>query len=142
MTFEKIMEKESALKVIDDIKNKICEVDLDTICEEETRVIGGNETIYKRLIQAIMCGLVYWDEEKNCLVQKLICPLKSGEIERKLLEYKHKITLGQMKAFKADSSIDYAIETLSTITATPKVLIGQLVGQDQQIATACVDFFS
>lgn len=142
MTIEKIMEKESALKEIDNIKNKICEVDLDTICEEETRVIGGNETIYKKLVQAVMCGLVYWDEEKNCLVQKLINPLKSGELTREQLEYKHKITLGQMKTFKGDTSLEYAIESLATITSAPKVLIGQLSGQDQQIATACVDFFS
>lgn len=142
MTIEKIMEKESALKEIDNIKNKICEVDLDAICEEETRVIGGNEIIYKRFVQAVMCGLVYWDEEKNCLVQKLINPLKSGELTREQLEYKHKITLGQMKAFKGDTSFEYGIESLSTITSVPKVLIGQLSGQDQQIATACVDFFS
>lgn len=142
MTIEKIMEKESALKEIDNMKNKICEVDLDAICEEETRVIGGNEIIYKRFVQAVMCGLVYWDEEKNCLVQKLINPLKSGELTREQLEYKHKITLGQMKTFKSDTSLEYGIESLSTITSVPKVLIGQLSGQDQQIATACVDFFS
>ncbi len=142
MAIEKIMEKESALNVIDDIKNKICEVDLDSICEEETKIIGGNELIYKRLVQAVMCGLVYWDEEKNCLVQKLINPLKSGELIREQLEYKRKISLGQMKVFKGDNSIDYAIETLAAITSAPKVLIGQLAGQDQQIATACVDFFS
>lgn len=142
MTIEKIMEKESALKEIDNMKNKICEVDLDAICEEETRVIGGNEIIYKRFVQAVMCGLVYWDEEKNCLVQKLINPLKSGELTREQLEYKHKITLGQMKTFKSDTSLEYGIESLATITSVPKVLIGQLSGQDQQIATACVDFFS
>ena len=39
-------------------------------------------------------------------------------------------------------SLEYAIESLATITSAPKVLIGQLSGQDQQIATACVDFFS
>lgn len=142
MTIEKIMEKESALKEIDNMKNKICEVDLDAICEEETKVIGGNEIIYKRFVQAVMCGLVYWDEEKNCLVQKLINPLKSGELTREQLEYKHKITLGQMKTFKSDTSLEYGIESLATITSVPKVLIGQLSGQDQQIATACVDFFS
>lgn len=142
MAIEKIMEKESALKEIDNMKNKICEVDLDAICEEETRVIGGNEIIYKRFVQAVMCGLVYWDEEKNCLVQKLINPLKSGELTREQLEYKHKITLGQMKTFKSDTSLEYGIESLATITSVPKVLIGQLTGQDQQIATACVDFFS
>lgn len=79
MEIRKIMEREAALKVIDGIKNKIGEADLDSICEETTSVIGGNEAVYNKFVQAVMCGLVYWDDEKNCLVQNLINPVKSGE---------------------------------------------------------------
>lgn len=142
MAIEKIMERESALNVIEEIKNKICEVDLDSICDDETKIVGGNEAVYKKLVQAVMCGLVYWDEEKKCLVQKLIRPIKSGEIERQQLEYKHKVSFGRMRRFKGENPVDYAIETIAAITASPKPVIDQLTGQDQQIATGCADFFS
>ena len=69
MEIKKIMEKEAALACIEEMKNKICGVDLDSICDDKTSIIGGNEVVYNKFIQAVMCGLVYWDEEKNCLVQ-------------------------------------------------------------------------
>ena len=61
---KKIMEKEQALAVLDEIKNNICEVDLDELCGEKTEIVGDNkDEIYKKVVQAVMCGLVYWDEE-------------------------------------------------------------------------------
>ncbi len=137
----KIMERESALKILEDMKNKICDVDLDALCGEETNVKAANETLFNRLVQAVMCGLVFYDEEKSCLVQKLIKPVKSGEMSREALYYRHQLTLGQMKQFKSTNEIGYGIESLATITACPIHLIEQLAGQDQQIATACIDFF-
>lgn len=142
MEIRKIMEKEAALNYINEIKNKIGEVDLDDICEEQTSVIGGNEQIYKKFIQAVMCGLVYWDDEKNCLVQNLITPIKAGELSRDALYYRNHLTLGQMKMFKEAKEMGVAIEAIATVTACPIPLIEGLQGQDQKIASACVDFFS
>ena len=142
MEIKKIMEREAALKVIDEIKNKIGEADLDSICGEATSVVGGNEVIFNKFVQAVMCGLVFWDEEKSCLVQTLINPVKSGELHREALYYRNHLTLGQMKMFKESKEMGVAIEAISTVTACPVTLIEQLQGQDQKIASACVDFFS
>ena len=141
MEIRKIMEKETAIKNLEEIKNKICDVDLDAICGEETSIKDNGDVTVKMLIQAVMCGLVYWDEEKECLCQKLIKPLKSGEIERKELLYKHGLTLGEMKDFRSNSEFEHAIKSLATITACPVHLIEKLGGQDMQIATGCTSFF-
>lgn len=137
----KIMEQESAIRIIEEIKNKICDVDLDSLCGEETSIKGAGEISHKRLVQAVMCGLVYWDEEKQCLCQKLIKPVKSGELTRDALYYRKSLTLGEMKQFRATNEFAYGIESLATITACPQPLIEMIVGQDQQIATGCMDFF-
>lgn len=142
MEIRKIMEKEAALSYIEEFKNKICGEDLDSICEEKTSVIGGNEAVFTKFVQAVMCGLVYFDEEKNCLVQKLIKPVKAGELERDTLYYRNHLTLGKMKAFKESKEMGLAIEAIAEVTACPVVLIEQIEGQDQKIASACVDFFS
>lgn len=139
---KKIMEKESALKVIDEIKNNICEVDLDDLCGEKVEVTEGDSaTIFKRVIQAVMCGLVYWDEDKKCMVQELIHPIKSGETSAESLEYRHKLTLGDAKGFKASNHSELMIESISTACARPTQLIEKLEGQDFNIAIGCMSFF-
>lgn len=141
-TIKKIMEEESALKVIDDIKNKICDVDLDDICGEKVEVSeGAQKTIFKRVKQAVMCGLVYWDEDENCMIQKLIKPIKSGEVEADKLCYKNQITLGDSCDFSADSNAALLIESISHACARPTQLIGKLSGQDFNIAVGCLSFF-
>lgn len=141
-TIKKIMEEESALKVIDDIKNKICDVDLDEICGEKVEVSEGTEkNIFKRVKQAVMCGLVYWDEKEDCMVQKLIKPIKSGDVEADKLCYKNKITLGDSCDFSAESNSALLIESISHACTRPTQLIGKLSGQDFNIAVGCMSFF-
>lgn len=139
----KIMERDSALKVIDDIKNKIGGVDLDAICGEETRVTedGENDTIFKRLVQAVMIGKVYWDDDKQCLVQELLHPVISGEVTLDTLYYKNKLKLKDGKEFKAKNQAGLTIESLATACARPKQVIEQIHGQDINIAIACLGFF-
>lgn len=142
MEIRKKMEKDAALNYINEMKDKICGVDLDSICEEKTDIIGGNEQVFNKFVQAVMCGLVYYDEEKGCLVQNLIKPVKAGQLERDALYYRNHLTLGQMKMFKEQKEMGVAIEAIATVTACPIPLIEQIEGQDQKIASACVDFFS
>lgn len=139
----KIMERESALKVLDEIKNKICDVDLDELCGEETSIKpnGENDEIYKKMIQAAMCGLVRWDDEKNCMVQVLIHPIKSGEVEATELYYKHTITLGVAKGFDAKNQAGLLNESIAHATGRPVQLIEKLYGVDMNIATGCIGFF-
>ena len=137
----KIMEKDSAIKVLEEIKNKICDVDLDELCGEKTQVDIKDNEIAKKLLQAVMCGLVYWDDEKGCMVQRLIHPIKSGETEAKELYYKNNVTLSDANGFKASNQAGLIKESLALITARPIQLIGEIRGQDMTIATGCIRFF-
>jgi len=138
----KIMSKAAAEQVLEDIKNRLCDVDLDAICGDEVSVERGeNEILYKRVIQAIMCGLVYWNEEKGFMVQKLIKPIKSNEITIEELEYKYPIKLGQVKGMNAKNDADVLLQSLAIITGRGKHALEGLTGRDNEIAAGCFNFF-
>lgn len=143
MTIQKIMERESALKIIDEIKNKIGGVDLDELCEDNVEIKEDeeNKVIHKRLVQAVMCGLVSWDETENCLMQELIVPVKSGEVSLDKLYYKNKLRLKHGKGFKAKNQAGLTVESLAVACARPTQVIEQITGQDIQIALGCLSFF-
>lgn len=142
MAVKKIMEEASALKILDEIKNNICDVDLDELCGEKTSIVGEkSDETYKKVVQATMCGLVYWDETEGCMAQKLIHPLKSGETKADVLFYKNNVTLGDAGDFGARNQAGLLKESLALITARPIQLIEQLRGQDMVIATGCISFF-
>lgn len=138
-----LMTEEQAKNVLNDIKNKICEVDLDELCGDNNIENNDEKTsqIYKKVLQAIRCGFVQWDDEKNCMVQRLIHPLQSGEISANELYYQNKIKFGDSRDFKNDQNGEVMIQSLSTITARPTQLIEQLMGQDLLISIGCMGFF-
>lgn len=140
---QKIMEKDSALKVIDDIKNKIGGVDLDELCGDKVDITEDkeNEIIFKRLLQAVMCGLVSWDETENCLVQELVTPVKSGDVTLDKLYYKNKLRLKHGKNFKSNNQAGITIESLAVACSRPTQVIEQMTGQDINIALGCLNFF-
>jgi hypothetical protein len=139
-----LMSEERALEVLNEIKNKICDVDLDELCGDEAKIENKDEEsskIYKKVVQAIRCGLVEWDETENCMVQKLIHPLKAGQLEADKLYYKNKIKFGDSKDFKTSQSGEVMIQSLANITARATQLIEELQGQDLLIAIGCMGFF-
>ena len=139
-----LMSEERALEVIDEIKNKICDVDLDELCGDEAKIEGKDEEtskIYKKIIQGVRCGLVEWSEEEDCMVQRLIHPLKVGTLEAKELYYKNKVKFGDSKDFRSSQQGTVMIQTLANITARPTQLIEELQGQDLLIAIGCMGFF-
>lgn len=138
----KIMTKDQAIEVLEDIKNKICDVDLDDLCGDEVEIEKGeNDRLYKRILQAIMCGLVYWDDEKDCMIQKLIKPIKSNEIIIEQLEYKYSLKLGQIKSINAKNEADVLLQSLTHITGRAKQALEKLSGRDNEIAAGCFNFF-
>lgn len=138
----KKMEKSRAIEILTEIKQHICGVDIDEICDgDELSKSNELQQTYKRVIQAIQCGLVYWDEANNCLVQKLINPVKCGELEATEFKYKNRPTIDELQAMNVNNEIEAFIGIMSTITARPTQIIGQLYGQDLQIATGCMSFF-
>ena len=143
MAITKIMERASAIKVIEKIKDLICDVDLEELCGESVDI---NESAAKKesmeiLIRAVMCGLVYWDDDKNCMVQKFIRPLKSGAQTADYIEYRNKLTLENARDFNAINQIELTINALAAVSGRSIQLIGKLSGQDLSIATACISFF-
>lgn len=142
---EKKMERESALKIIDEIKNQICDIDLDEICGDSVNVTEGGskdeQKIFNKVVQAVQCGLVYWDEDENCMAQKLIHPLKSGTIEKEVLFYKHNVTLADAKSAKSQNPTEMMILSLAVVTANATQVIEKLRGQDLNIAIGCLSFF-
>src|SRR5574344_1303342 len=115
---EKIMEKESAIKVLNDIKNKIGGVDLSNICDDESDIfdVNSDDSMTKRLIQAIQCGLVYWDENENTLVQKLIYPIKCGEVSADHFKYSRQLTMNDLKGLNTNNQLELFACLLSQIT--------------------------
>ena len=140
---KKIMEWDSALKIIDEIKNKIGGVDLDAICGEKVEISETKEddNTFKRLVQCVMVGKVYWDDEKQCLVQELLQPVKSGDVELDTLYYKNKLRLKDGKNFKAKNQAQLTIESLATACCRPPQVIEQITGTDIIIAMGCLSFF-
>ena len=138
----KIMSKDAAEKVLSGIKNRLCDVDLDELCGDEVSIEKGeNDTLYKRVIQAIMCGLVYWDEDRGFMVQKLIKPIQSNEIRIDELCYKYPIKLGQVKGMNAKNDADILLQSLAIITGRGKHALEGLTGRDNEIAAGCFNFF-
>lgn len=142
----KKMEKETAIKMLNEIKENIGGVDLETICSENDDITPENinDDITNRLVQAIQCGLVYWDEKENVLVQKLIRPLVSGDLTANELKYQHKLTIRDLKMINSPgiSELEVFEKALAQITGRGNALIGKLSGQDVQIASGCLSFFA
>ena len=139
---EKVMEKESAINEMARIQDNLGGVDIVKICENQTDPKDfENDPALKKVICAVMCGLVYWNEEKNCLSQKLIKPIKAGELEADQLDYKYNVSLKDLKMMNSSNSFELLIKTLSKIVGRAEPLIGQLHGQDSEIALGCLSFF-
>lgn len=155
---KKIMERESAKKLIDEFKLKICGVDLEKICSDDELIENAQEKLankkteaeekaerifnkYKRTLEnAVMCGLVFWSVEEDCLCQRLIKPVTSGEQECNVLKYKNQLCLNDTKD-QSDNVTQILIDNLCKITGRTKQLIGKLGNDDVDIATGCISFF-
>jgi len=139
MVIEKIMNKEAAQTEYEKICSELGVVDLDKICSEEGE---DNNKRTKRLTQAIMCGLVKYDDDKKCLVQTLINPLKKGELTpREQLIYRNKLTMNDLSDIPEGQGIKSLRKMLNIVTACPNDLLNTMQGQDFEIALACLNFF-
>lgn len=136
----KVMERESALKVLNEIKEQIGCTDFASICEDDLE-IKPEDKLTQSIIHAIMCGLVFFDEEKNCIVQKLIRPIKKGEQTADELHYKYRLNITKLRGTKATTEIDFLLQILSQITGRSEHLVGELSGKDVDIAAGCISFF-
>ena len=137
MKFEEKMTKEDAEKYINEMADKL-EIDLIDfgVREKTTEEIK----LSTNLIQGVMAGLIYYDEEKKRLVQKLTRTIRSGDFERNELYYKNKFKVRDAKKLK-EGGFDASVKMLSNVCDVPEAIINEMHGTNLEIAMACLDFF-
>ena len=143
-TIRRKFERETAIKMLNELQNKIAGANLDAICDDDLEITSNDfndDLSMRRLLQAVQCGLVYWDDSENCMVQELINPLKSGDLTADKFYYKHKLSIAQIKENNTTNQIELAMRLLSQITGRAIPLIGQLYGTDMEISMGCLSFF-
>lgn len=137
MKFEEKMTKEDAEKYINEMADKL-EIDLiDFGVREKT---AEEIKLSTNLLQGVMAGLIYYDEEKKCLVQKLTRTIRSGDFERNELYYKNKFKVRDAKKLK-EGGFDASVKMLSNVCDVPEAIINEMHGTNLEIAMACLDFF-
>lgn len=86
-----------------------------------------------------MAGLIYYDEEKKCLAQKLTKTIRSGDFERNELYYKNKFKVRDARKLK-EGGYDASVKMLSRVCDVPEAIINEMHGTNLEIAMACLDF--
>lgn len=136
---EKIMDREEAESQRDVILEKLGLVDLNRLTDFKVTEQEAKEE--RLIIQGIMTGLVYYDDEKACLVQKLKDPITIGTLTtRTHFYYKNKYKVSDAKASKF-SGIDESTNMLSKVCELPMSIVDALTGLDLEMSMACLSFF-
>lgn len=130
------LNENQANDVFANILSKLEVQDIDKICPSANAKDDGFEDLVKR---AIRCGLVSWDDNENCLVQKLINKIDiGGGVEAEALKYNNGfVTLGMQDKLQSGD----VVGIVSDLTGRPGALIGKMRGQDSTIASALVKCF-
>lgn len=130
------LNENQANDVFANILSKLEVQDIDKICPSANAKDDGLEDLVKR---AIRCGLVSWDDNENCLVQKLINKIDiGGGVEAEALKYNNGfVTLGMQDKLQSGD----VVGIVSDLTGRPGALIGKMRGQDSIIASALVKCF-
>lgn len=138
---QKIMEKTDAEKYLQEIKLKIVDVDLDEICGDEPQKSELEKKLKSKLVQAVQCGLIYYNDDKKLLVQKLIKPIKCGEQTADFLEFYNDLSLNHVKNNKAETPVQALIQTGAILTRRSENLISQLSKTDSTLLEGIISFF-
>lgn len=142
MEIRKKIEKATALKELKEMKTKIVGenildvLDSDEVLKEIDDVQAGDY-----LLAAVMSGIVYYDEDKKCLVQELINPVTSGEQTADILYYRNNLTLGVMREENTTNQFALTINLITRITGKTKQIIEKIYGQDLQVLQDIASFF-
>lgn len=137
MKIKEIMSKDNAEKYIEEMADNL-EIDMfDFGVREKT---PDEEKVSAFLLQGVMAGLVFYDEEKNCLVQKLTRAVKAGDFERDTLYYKNKFKVKDARKLK-EGGYEASIKMLSQVCDVPQAIINEMHGLNLEIAMSCMDFF-
>ncbi len=137
MKIEEKMSKDEAELYIDKLAEKL-EIDLLDFNVREKSPEEKKSSAY--FLQGVMAGLVFYDEEKGCLVQKLTRTVRAGDFERNELYYKNKFRVKDAKKLK-EGGYDASVKMLACVCELPEAIINEMYGTNLEIAMACLDFF-
>lgn len=142
MEIRKKLEENQALQEIENFKTKMFGENILNVIDSE----NGEKSSQKikpgcYLLAAVMAGVVYFDNENNCLVQKLIKPVESGEQTADILYFKHNVTMGMLRDESTTNEMALTINMISRITGRSKQIIEKICGQDLKITQNLTNFF-
>lgn len=137
------LNKEQALKEIESMKEKIIGENILNVLSADSGVKNEIEKVEppKYLTAAVMTGHVYFDEEKNNVVQKLIKPIQSGEQATDVLYFSNHLTFDLLVEENTNNEIAMVKNIITRLTCKSKQLIGKLEVQDMIIAKEIATFF-
>ncbi len=116
MRIEEKMSKDDAELYIDEMAEKL-EIDLLDFNVREKSSDEKKSSAF--LLQGVMAGLIYYDEEKKCLAQKLTKTIRSGDFERNELYYKNKFKVRDARKLK-EGGYDASVKMLSRVCDVPE----------------------
>ncbi len=137
MKLEQVMDRDDAQKYIYEMSDKLEINMLDFGVRKKSDEEIKTEGIF---LEAVMAGLVYYDEEKNCLTQKLTKEIVSGDFIRDNLYYKYKFKVKDARKLKS-GGIEASMDMIAQVCDVPKAIINEMHGLNLDIAMACLDFF-
>jgi len=137
------IQKEQAIFEIENMKEKIIGENILRVLSADSGIQNEIDKIEppKYLIAAVMTGHVYYDEEKNVVVQKLIKPIQSGEQATDALYFSNRLTFDLLVEENTGNEIAMIKNIITRLTGKSKQLIGKLEVQDMIIAKEITTFF-
>ncbi len=137
MKIEQVMDKDAAKDYIEYMADKL-NIDLiDFGVREKTK----DELKYEGdFLEGVMAGLIYFDEEKQCMVQKLTRPVTAGDYTCEYLYYKNKFKVKDARKLK-EQGFEASMVILGKIFEVPRVIINEMYGRNLELALAGMDFF-
>lgn len=137
MRLQQIMTKEEAEKYIDEMADKL-EID---ILDFEVGAKSSEELkLNSDLLEGVMAGLIIYDDDKNCLTQKMTRKIKIGDYEYDTFCYRYKFKIKDARKMK-DGGLENYINMLSKVCDVPVSVLNELYGKNLEYAMACLDFF-
>lgn len=137
MKIEQVMDKDAAKDYIEKMAEQL-EIDLIDFgvrkkTKDEIKTEGD-------LLEGVMAGLIYFDEQKQCMVQRLTRPIVVGDYTCEYLYYKNKFKVKDARKLK-EEGFEASMVILAKIFEVPRVVINEMHGRNLELALAGMDFF-
>lgn len=137
MKFEQVMDKDAAKDYIEKMAEQL---DIDLVDFNVRQKTDDEIKLEADLLEGVMAGLIYFDEEKKCMVQKLTKNIVSGDYERDHLYYKYKFKVRDARKLK-EQGLEASLEMLTKVCDVPRAIVNEMHGRNLDFAFAGMNFF-